>query len=182
MAYALAMKAGQRAERKTLITVAAWKENEVAKAVILGARTEDSSVEFNGEVNTSTDILGINYTDLSKTQPQQSFNPAYLIGGDALMAYMNEAALTNNINAYNGVFDVYLVAAYMTDENKFFTVKHTGCSIIPQSLGGSDFVSMPFDVHFSNNITQGSVASIKAEDLLKIAENFAPAEAAETEA
>lgn len=175
MAYALAMKAGQRAERKTLITVATWKEDEdTVKAAILGARTEDSSIEFNGDVETSTDVLGINYTDLGKTQPQQSFDPAYLIGGDELMAYMNRAALENNINAYNGVFDVYIVAAYLTDTGKFFTVKHSGCSIIPQSLGGSDFVSLPYDVHFSNNITKGSVNSIKREDLLEIATNFTP--------
>lgn len=175
MAYALALNAGQRAERKTLITVAAWKEGEVQKTAILGARTEDSSIEFNGDVETSTDVLGINYTDLGKTQPQQSFDPAYIIGGDALMAYMNAAALENNISAYNGVFDVYIVAAYLKDTDKFFTVKHTGCSIIPQSLGGNDFVSMPYDVHFSNNITKGSVNSIARDDLLNIAENFTPA-------
>ena len=175
MAFALSMNAGQRAERKTLITIAAWKEDDVLKSAILGARTEDSSIEFNGDIETSTDILGINYTDIGKTQPQQSFDPAYIIGGDELMAYMNAAALENNISAYNGVFDVYLVAAYLTDGEKYFAVKHTGCSIIPQSLGGDDFVSMPFDVHFSNNITKGSVNSIKREDLLNIAENFAPA-------
>lgn len=177
MAYALSMKTGQRAERKMLITVATWKEEDVTKAAILGARTEDSSVEFNGDVETSTDILGINYTDLGKTQPQQSFDPAYIIGGDELMAYMNRAALENNISAYNGVFDVYLVAAYLTDGGNFFTVKHSGCSIIPQSLGGDDFVSMPYDVHYSNNITKGSVSSIAREDLLQIAEKFTPATA-----
>lgn len=177
MAYALALNAGQRAERKMLITVASWKEGEVQKTAILGARTEDSSIEFNGDVETSTDILGINYTDLGKTQPQQSFDPAYVIGGDDLMAYMNAAALENNISAYNGVFDVYLVAAYLTDGSKFFTVKHTGCSIIPQSLGGDDFVSMPFDVHFSNNITKGSVSKIDRESLMDIATNFTPATA-----
>lgn len=178
MAYAINMAAGQRAERKTLITIAAWKEGEEQKVAILGARTEDSSIEFNGDIETSTDILGINYTDLSKTQPQQSFDPAYVIGGDMLMAYMNKAALENNINAYNGVFDVYVVAAYLSDGEKFFCVKHEGCSIIPQSIGGDAFVSMPFDVHFSNNITKGSVTSIKKEDLMQIATNFTP----ETEA
>lgn len=172
MAYALTMQNGQRAERKLLITIATWKENEEQKTTILGARTEDSSIEFNGDVETSTDILGINYTDLGKTQPQQSFDPAYLLGGDDLMAYMNKAALSNNISAYNGVFDVYIVAAYLRDTSNYYAVKHSGCSIIPQSLGGDDFVSMPFDVHFSNNITEGSVASVKREDLLEIATNF----------
>jgi hypothetical protein len=179
MAYKLNMAAGQRAERKMLITIAAWKENEEQKAAILGTRTEDSSVEYNGDVNTSTDIRGINYTDLGKTQPQQSFDPAYIIGGDALTEYMARAALENNINAYNGVFDIYLVAAFLKDGEKFHTTKHTGCSIIPQSLGGSDFVSLPYDVYFSNNIVKGSVKSIAAADLLAIAEKFEPEAAAE---
>lgn len=178
MAYAIAMQAGQRAERKSLITVATWKENETTKTAILGARTEDSSIEFNGDVETSTDVLGINYTDLGKTQPVQSFDPAYIIGGDALMAYMNAAALANKISAYNGVFDVYIVAAYLTDgASKYYTVKHSGCSIIPQSLGGDSFVSMPYDVHYSNNITEGSVSKIDRESLMQIETNFTPATA-----
>lgn len=172
MAYALTMKEGQRAERKLLITVAAWKVGEENKTAILGTRTEDSSIEYNGDVNTSTDVLGINYTDLGKTQPQQSFDPAYIIGGDALTEYMAQAALKNDINAYNGVFDIYLVAAFLKDGNKFFTVKHSGCSIIPQSQGGDDFVSLPFDVYFSNNITEGYVESIERAKLMQIAENF----------
>lgn len=174
MAYTLDMAANQRTERKTLITIAKWKENETTKTAILGARTEDSSIEFNADVETTTDILGINYTDLNKTQPQQSFDPAYIIGGDALMAYLNAAALGNDINAYNGVFDVYIVAAYLKDADKYFCVKHSGCSIIPQSLGGDSFVSMPFDVYFSNDITKGSVAKIDRESLLDIETQFTP--------
>lgn len=174
MAYALTMKEGQRTERKTLITIAAWKENETQNVAILGTRTEDSSIEFNGDVNTSTDVLGINYTDLGKTQPQQSFDPAYIIGGDKLTEYMSKAALKNDISAYNGVFDVYLVAAYLKDTDKFYTVKHKGCSIIPQSLGGSDFVSLPYDVYFSNDIEEGSVTSIARADLMQIVEKFTP--------
>ena len=88
------------------------------------------------------------------------------------MAYMNQAALRNDINAYNGVFDVYVVAAYLKDTANYYTVKHSGCSIIPSSLGGDSFVSMPYDVYFSNEITEGYVASIAKADLLDIATNF----------
>ena len=114
----------QRAERKLLITVAEWRDNESGKYYILqdkepgdwdtnykdyytqtagtpptytpvtgdtapawaastyytrvnreilGRRTEDSSIEYNADIATSTDILGINYTDINKTQPQQDF-------------------------------------------------------------------------------------------------------------
>lgn len=181
MAYSIGLSAGQRAERKALITVATWSEGEQVNAAILGARTEDSSIEFNADTETTTDILGINYTDVNKTQPQQSFDPAYILGGDELMAYMNRAALANNIEAYNGAFDVYVVASYVTEGSdtakKYYTVKHSGCSIIPQSLGGESFVSMPFDVYFSNDITEGYVESIARADLMGIATNFKTAAA-----
>lgn len=180
MAYTMNLSTGARAARKTLITVAAWKEGETDKAAILGARTEDSSIEYNADVEQTTDVLGISYADVNYTQPQQTFDPAYIIGGDELMAYMSKAALDNDIEAYNGKFDIYVVAAYLTEAGegtavKYYTVKHSGCSIIPSSLGGESYVSMPYDVYFSNEITKGSVASIAKADLLNIATNFTAA-------
>lgn len=179
MAYTIAMDADKRAERKTLIHVATWTEGTATKAAILGKRTEDSSIEFNADIDTTTDILGINYTDVNKTQPQQSFDPAYIIGGDDLMAYLNEQALGNNINGYNGTFDVYIVAAYLTETSgtgttstKYRTFKHSGCSIIPDSIGGDAFVSMPYNVYYSNNITKGYVTDISRTALMGIAEGF----------
>lgn len=124
---------------------------------ILGTRTEDSSIEFNPDIQTSTDILGITYTDVNKTEPQQDFDPFYLLGGSELGAYMADAALKNNIDAYNNVFDVYVITAFIGETGAYKAVKHTGCSIIPTSMGGDSYVSMPIEVHFSNNITAGTV-------------------------
>lgn len=159
MAFTSILTTGQRAERKMLITVAEWKEGDdgTKKRVILGKRTEDSSIEFNADVETSTDILGINYSDIGKTQPQQTFDPAYVIGGDDFMSYLLTAAMKNDISAYNGKFDVYIIAAWLTDAGKYYAVKHAGCSIIPDSLGGEAYAGMPFTVYFSNDITEGSV-------------------------
>lgn len=178
MAYSISMATDKRAERKSLIHVATWQEDETTKAAILGKRTEDSSIEFNADIDTTTDILGINYTDVNKTQPQQSFDPAYILGGDDLMAYLNEQALTNNINGYNGAFDVYIVAAYLTEAGsgqtatKYRTIKHSGSSIIPDSIGGDAYVSMPYNVYYSNDITTGYVSGIDKTTLLAIATNF----------
>ena len=99
MADAVNLAKGQRAQRKTLITVAEWTPSGEAEAVreILGARTEDSSIEFNPDTETTTDILGITYSDVNKTEPQQDFDPYYLLGGSKLGAYLTEAALENNI-------------------------------------------------------------------------------------
>ena len=160
MAFASSLTTGERAQRKLLITVAEWTpsgDSATPKRVVLGKRTEDSSIEFNADVETSTDILGITYSDINKTEPQQTFDPAYIIGGDDLMSYLSQAALKNDISAYNGKFNVYIIEAWLKDTDKYYAVKHTGCSIIPTSIGGDSFTSMPFTVYFSNSITEGSV-------------------------
>ena len=157
---------GDRAQRKTLITVAEWGDDNTRE--ILGARTEDSSIEFNPDVATSTDILGITYTDVNKTEPSQSFDPFYVLGGSKLAEYLAQAALENDIQKYNGKFTIYIIAAFINDglstgtidASSFKAIKHTGCSIIPQSMGGDAYTSMPIEVHYSNNITVGTVDSL----------------------
>jgi hypothetical protein len=124
---------------------------------ILGARTEDSAIEFNPDSEKVTDILGITYTDVNKTEPQQDFDPFYLMGGSALGEYLADAALKNDIAAYNNVFNVYIITAFIGEAGAYKAVKHSGCSIIPTSIGGDSYVSMPIEVHFSNNITAGTV-------------------------
>lgn len=124
---------------------------------ILGVRTEDSSIEFNPDIETSTDILGNTYSDVNKTEPQQDFDPFYLLGGSNLGEYLTENALANNIVAYSGVFDVYIITAFIGAEGAYKAVKHQECSIIPTSIGGDSYVSMPIEVHFSNKIIKGTV-------------------------
>lgn len=207
MAKQLNLNAGQRAQRKLLITVAewaldddmynilatepadwstdyanyfvkdatgfkantetAWKSNTYYEKLekgatvrqILGARTEDSSIEFNPDVETSTDILGITYTDVNKTEPQQDFDPMYIIGGSKLAAYLVTNALANNIDAYNNVFNMYLISAFIDGDkaSSYYAVCHSGCTILPTSMGGDAYTALPIEVHFSNNITEGSV-------------------------
>ena len=163
MARTITLNDGQRAQRKFLLTVAEWKENQTVTREILGTRTEDSSIEFNADIATSTDILGITYTDVNKTEPEQSFDPYYIIGGNKLGEYLSAAALRNDIDAYNGVFDIYIITVFMTDgeatsaDGKYYAVKHSGCTILPTSIGGDSYVAMPIEVHYSNNITEGTV-------------------------
>ena len=158
----LALDSGQRAQRKLLITVAEWSTgtNTTARE-ILGVRTPDSSIEFNPDTQTSTDVLGINYTDVEKTEPQQTFDPHYIIGGSALDEYMAKAALDNDIDKYNGAFTIYVISAFMDSgsgsTHAYYTVMHEGCTILPTSMGGEDYTAMPLEVHFSNDITKGTV-------------------------
>lgn len=133
------------------------KESTTRYREILGTRTEDSSIELNPDIQVSTDIRGITHTDVNKTEPQQTFDPYYLLGESPLGEYLNNAMLENEIDNYNGVFNVYIITAYIGTEGAFKTVQHSGCSIIPTALGGDAYVNMPIEVHLSNNIVKGSV-------------------------
>ena len=155
---AMNLQTGQRAERKLLITVAEWGTAGSPKREILGARVEDSSIDLNADIEKVTDILGITYSDVNKTEPQQTLDPSYVLGGSQISEYLYNAAMENNIQAYNGAFNVYIIAAFIGDSVEGYkTVKHSGCSIIPTSIGGSNYVAMPIEIHFSNNITKGTV-------------------------
>ena len=153
------LKDGERAQRKQLITVAEWTESGSATPVreILGVRTEDSSIELNLDIETSTDILGHTYTDVNKTEPQQDLDTFYIRKESKLADYLDEAVRTNNIQAYNGKFTMYIISAYRGSEGAYSAVKHINCSIFPQSIGGSSYVNMPLQINYSNNLTDGTV-------------------------
>lgn len=155
---------GQRAERKTLLTVVEWTETvgttEVQQREILGTRTEDSSVEFNADIETTTDIRGNNYTDLNKTQPQQAFDPYLVLGGSKLGAFLHDIMLRNAVSELNQ-FTVYLITSYITktvEGNKVYRAqKQTQCTITYDSLGGDVNVNFPITVYFSNKSVNGTV-------------------------
>ena len=158
---AFTLNTGERAQRKTLITVAEWGTGNTPDREILGTRTEDSSIELNADIETSTDIRGITYTDVNKTEPQQDFDPYYLLGGSKLGEYLLQAMLENDIAKYNNVFTIYIITAIIDSgsgqTHAYKTIKHTGCSIIPTAVGGDSYVNMPIEVHYSNNIAVGTV-------------------------
>ena len=155
------LPAGQRAERKLLITVAEWMEGTQQTREILGTRTEDSSIEYNPDIETTTDILGINYTDMNRTQPQQDFDPYLVLGGSKLGAKLNDIRRRNALSELSQ-FTVYIITAFVGDAtNGYAAEKHEGCTIAYNSIGGDSNVNFPISVYYSNNITTGTVDVLK---------------------
>lgn len=155
----------QRAARKLLITVAEWKDENGSVTIdgvkynreILGRRTEDSSIEYNADIETTTDILGINYTDINRTQPQQDFDPYLILGGSKLGAKLNDIRKRNALTELDQ-FNLYIITAYVGDStNGYEAEKHVNCTITYNSLGGDSNVNMPISAYFSNDITNGTV-------------------------
>lgn len=147
---------GKRAERKLLITVAEWMEGSTQVREILGTRTEDSSIEYNPDIETTTDIRGINYTDINKTQPQQDFDPFLILGGSKLGALLNDIRSRNAL-AELSQFTIYVITAFVGTAGSYAAEKHTNCTITYNSIGGDSNVNFPISVYFSNDITQGTV-------------------------
>ena len=161
---------GQRAERKQLVTVAEWTEKTLDGTTegteqvreLLGVRTPDSSIAYNPEIETSTDILGNNYTDVNRTQPEQAFDPFVVRGGSRLGAYLNDIRRRNALNELDQ-FNIYVITTFVGEEDAYEAEKHEGCTITYDSFGGESNVNFPITVHFSNKITTGTVDKIKPD-------------------
>lgn len=158
------LNSGQRAERKLLITVAEWSVtsgNETTQLrEILGTRTPDSSIEYNADISTETDIRGINYTDINRTQPQQDFDPFLILGGSKLGALLNDIRRRNALSELNQ-FTIYVITAFIdggsSGTHAYEAEKHTGCTIAYNSFGGDSNVNFPISVYLSNNSVTGTV-------------------------
>ena len=165
MAEQFNLRSGQRAERKLLITVAEWQEGTTTVREFLGTRTEDSSIEYNPEIETTTDILGNNYTDMQRTQPEQTFDASPVIGGDKLKALLNDIRRRNALSELQQ-FTIYIITAFVgSSQAGYAAEKHTDCTITYDSIGGDVNVNFPYTVHFSNKITTGTVDKL-AEDFV----------------
>ena len=146
----------QRAPRKLLITVAEWTDGSTQKREVLGRRTEDSSIEYNADIETTTDILGINYTDVNRTQPQQDFDPYLILGGSELAAKLNDIRRRNAIEELSQ-FTIYIITAFAGTAGAYEAEKQVNCTIAYNSIGGDTNVNMPISVYLSNDITLGTV-------------------------
>ena len=154
MSFNLASK--QRADRKLLITAVEWKEDATTKRQILGHRIESSAIDYNHDITTMTDILGENYTDVNKSQPQQSFEPYTITGGDALAEFLNDKRRRNALSELN-VFTCYIITAFKGQTGEYEAERHEDCTIVYNSIGGDTKTDMPITVYFSNKITTGTV-------------------------
>ena len=163
------LKDKQRAERKLLITVVEWEEGTDVVREILGTRTPDSSIEYNADISTETDIRGINYTDVNKTQPQQSFDPYLVLGGSKLAAFLNDLRRRNAVSEFSQ-FTAYIITAYIGTSGAYEAERHDHCTISIDSLGGDVNVNMPITLYLSNNWNDTGAPGLGTVD--KLADDF----------
>lgn len=141
---------------------------------ILGTRTEDSSIEYNADISTSTDIRGINYTDYNKTQPQQDLDPFLILGGSRLGAFLNNIRRRNALTELSQ-FTIYIISAFVGDATNGYDAEvHEGCTIAYNSIGGDVNVNFPISVYLSNNYNDTGYPGLGTVDKLSDDFTFTP--------
>lgn len=155
------LPANQKADRKLEMHFVNMGTSEAPDWEILGYGVEDASMAFNHDVSSITDILGISHTDVSPAKPQLDLDPMTIRGGQKLSAKILDIERRNAI-AELSQFEVLNVHCYLSgsDTNAFLAEKHKNCTIVPQSLGGSNYVGMPLNVNLSNDKVLGTATVV----------------------
>ena len=159
------LKDGQKAERKLLVTAvnvgdSITKGSGTPEWQIIGVGVEDSSIEYNPDTETITDILGITETTVNKLETSQTLEPMTVRGGSKLAIKLYNQIKYNRVSEFS-MYEVMQIHAYVGTDGAYEAEVHKNCTITPQSLGGDAYVDMPIDINYSNDKVHGTVDNYK---------------------
>lgn len=161
--------AGQKFERETLLTFVnvGRKYSDTSGTgtpnyVPLGKGVEDSSLEFDMDVNTVHDILGNTVTTVGGFTITQTFDPCYAEKGSTLHQKLNQYLNEKEYSKFSQ-FDVVVVKLFCTNnmgteqlpDYWAYAELHQDSDVHPTSLGGQDYVNMPLSVTLSDDKVKG---------------------------
>lgn len=127
----------------------------------LGKRVEESSMEYDWQEESKTDIFGETFNSMKKPIVKQSFDPWELANGDAAQKKIWESAIRDQDAQALCNMDVLIVHAYAGTANTAVFAERYGSSMIKNnSLGGTGGgnIGMPIDVTFGGTRTVGTAA------------------------
>ena len=159
------LKDGQKAERKLLVTAvnvgdSITNGSGTPEWQIIGVGVEDSSIEYNPDAETITDILGITETTVNKLETSQTLEPMTVRGGSKLAVKLYNQIKYNRVSEFS-MYEVMQIHAYVGTDGAYEAEVHKNCTITPQSLGGDAYVDMPIDINYSNDKVHGTVDNYK---------------------
>lgn len=149
--------ANVKAPRKLLRTYVNVGETGTPEWFLVGSGVEDSSIDLNPSTETSTDILGVTTTDVTKWEPNQSFDPFTVKGGSKLAFKLHQIWLDKKPELLSQ-FEVLICYNYVGSEADGYDAElQKNCTINITSIGGSAYVDMPIEIGYSNDSTRGTV-------------------------
>lgn len=159
------LKDNEKAQRKLLVTAvnvgdSITSSTGTPKWQIIGVGVEDSSVEYNPDTETVTDILGITETTVNKFETSQSLDPMTVRGGSELAIKLYNQVKYQRLSEFS-MYDVMIIHAYVGAEGAYEAEVHKNCTLTPQSVGGDSYVDMPIDINYSNDKIHGTVDNYK---------------------
>ena len=169
-ASAFNLKDNQKAERRLLVT-AVNVGDSIAEGSgtpdwqIVGVGVEDSSIEYNPDTETITDILGITETTVNKLETSQTLDPMTVRGGSKLAIKLYNQVKYNRLSELS-MYEVMQIHAYVGTDGSYEAEVHKNCTLTPQSLGGSSYVDMPIDINYSNDKIHGTVDKFSYGDTI----------------
>jgi hypothetical protein len=174
-ATAFNLQTNLKAERKLLVTAVNVGDSitETGGAPVwqvVGAGVEDSSIEFNPDTETITDILGVTETTVNKFETSQDLDPMTVRGGSQLAVKLYNQIKYNRLSEF-AMYEVMQIHAYVGSDGAYEAEVHKNCTLTPQSIGGSAYVDMPINIAYSNDKVHGTVNSYKYSDTI----TFTPA-------
>ena len=164
-ATAFNLQANQKAERKLLVTCvnvgdSITESGGTPEWQPVGVGVEDSSIEFNPDTETVTDILGITETTVKKFETSQDLDPMTIRGGSKLAVKLYNQVKYNRMSEF-AMYEVMQIHAYVGTEGAYEAEVHKHCTLTPQSIGGDSNVDMPINISFSNDKVHGTTDNYK---------------------
>ncbi len=153
------LKDNQKAERKLLVTCVNVGSHSAPSWERVGHGIEESSIEFNPDIETVNDILGITETDVNDLEMTQDFEPYTIRGGSKLAEKLYDIYKRKAYSEF-ALFEVLIIHGYVGNAGSYEAELQTDCTITPQSLGGDAHVDMPIQIGFSKKSTWGTVNSL----------------------
>lgn len=126
----------------------------------LGKRTTDSSMEFDWNEETNTDILGETRTTARKPIKKQTFDPLPPDSADpAAVTIWNRAIHDDDPQALCNQ-DILIVHLYAGTSSTPFAERYESSAVLPKSLGGEGGgdLGMPMDVTCGGKRTTGTAS------------------------
>lgn len=159
--FTIATEAGKTIARKMMVAYLNVNTETSPKWAPIGKRVEDSSVEFDWGLESTTDIFDTTWTTAKTPSMTQTFDPCELDAGDEAQALIWETAVVEQDVAALTNMDVLIVHLYAqrSSSQTYFGERYNSCAVLPSSLGGAGGspLAMPIDITFGGKRSIGDV-------------------------